>query len=128
MIKTQTLALLAMTSFGAVASDARYSNDYVACMDQSAGITAHVTECIGAETARQDRFLNAIYKQLIGRVDQDQTDLLRSAQRAWLSFRDDNCGLYYQWTGGTMDNINGASCVLEMTATRAVEIKGLLDM
>ena len=49
---------------------------------------------------------------------------LREAQRAWISFRDAECGLAYSmWGSGSMRHIAGSGCILDMTADRAIELR-----
>jgi uncharacterized protein YecT (DUF1311 family) len=55
-------------------------------------------------------------------------DALRKAQRAWIAFRDAECGFAHaQWGAGTMRQIAGASCHLDMTAQRTIHLKFLWD-
>ena len=51
---------------------------------------------------------------------------LRDAQRAWIAFRDAECGLAYAlWGAGSMRLLAGADCRLEMTAARARDLRVL---
>ena len=52
---------------------------------------------------------------------------LRDAQRLWIKYRDANCGMYYSFSGGTMDMLNGAGCELSMTKERADTLEWFVE-
>ena len=53
-----------------------------------------------------------------------RADQLLAAQRAWIAFRDANCAMEYGlWGAGSMRQIAGASCHMQMTAERALELR-----
>lgn len=53
----------------------------------------------------------------------NRAESLRDAQRAWIAFRDAECGLAYaQWGAGSMRHISGTGCLLQMTAERTIEL------
>ena len=56
-------------------------------MDKSNGNTAEMTDCISAETARQDARLNENYKRLMSKLSAKRKNTLQAAQRAWVKFR-----------------------------------------
>ena len=102
--------------------------------DQFEGSTTFgIAACLSAEAEIWDEVLNINYRlrkaemaaqdtedgaPLIGRVE-----ALRTAQRAWIAFRDADCmRLYSEYQGGTIRTIIGASCHLNMTAKRAVDL------
>lgn len=93
------------------------------CMDKAAGVTYPMLDCINAEHDRQDRRLNANYKQLMGALDPERQEMLRAAQRAWLAYRAAEC----DWEGsadmgGSLQMVEAAQCRLTMTETRADEL------
>ena len=47
-------------------------------------------------------------------------------QRLWIKYRDANCAFAGSATGGTIDQVNGSGCVLDMTQTRAQELEDLV--
>ena len=73
------------------AADGEMTQEYLTCMDKSNGNTAEMTDCISAETARQDARLNENYKQLMSKLSAKRKNTLQAAQRAWVKFRDANC-------------------------------------
>ena len=51
---------------------------------------------------------------------------LRDAQRAWIAYRDAECGLAYaRWQDGSMRVIVAANCLMTMTAQRAIELRDM---
>ncbi|QBF25246.1 DUF1311 domain-containing protein [Pseudomonas tructae] len=120
-----TIALLTVISTAAQAQD-EYSPTYSACM-KTAGSTLAMNNCNGAEIKHQDSRLNSAYKKAMAGLQEPQQTQLREAQRAWIKYRDANCNLYYSLTGGTVDQLNGAGCLLSSTKARADELQRLLE-
>ena len=94
-------------------------------MDASGGATFKMIDCINDEHAKQDKRLNAAYKQLGSQVSPEQKKQLLTAQRLWIKYRDANCSFYYDPDGGSLARINAAGCDLEMTTQRANELEYL---
>ncbi|CAB5600240.1 MULTISPECIES: lysozyme inhibitor LprI family protein [Pseudomonas] len=103
-----------------------YTPGYGQCMDKASSTVA-MSECIRAETQLQDQRLNRVYKQLMGKLDAGQQKSLRDVQRKWLAYRDGNCGFHVQASGGTMAQLEGGSCVMDMTRDRAAELERVLS-
>lgn len=72
----------------AATTGARAVNDCSNASNQAA-----MTECADTALIASDAELNALYKQIQGRLknDQDTMKLLVAAQRAWVAFRDAEC-------------------------------------
>lgn len=102
----------------ALAKD-NYSPAYSNCMDKAGGVTYDMVECSSAELSLQDARLNLAYKNAMGVLSSESKNRLREAQRIWIKFRDADCSIYYNLSGGTMDSLNGAGCELSMTQERA---------
>lgn len=112
-----------------------------ACMDSQDGgySTLGMTSCTNAEAEVWDKYLNLEYQETmtaLKAMDADEAEYfpefakraenLRDAQRAWISFRDAECGLAYaMWGSGSMRNIAWANCALDMTAKRTIELREL---
>lgn len=119
------ITLLAAVSPIALAQD-DYSASYTQCMNV-AQTTLDMNNCNGAAIKHQDTRLNDAYKKAKAGLEPAQQDQLLDAQRLWIKYRDANCKLYFSLTGGTIDQLNGAGCVLEMTKARADELNKLLE-
>lgn len=97
------------------------------CMDQPLGSTTQgISQCLGAETDIWDGLLNRAYKARMAEITTNQKTALRDAQRAWIAFRDADCGLQYQmFIDGTIRSNIHAGCLLDMTARRALALRDL---
>lgn len=100
-----------------------YSQSYTSCMDKSEGVTVKMLNCDAAEMAQQDARLNHFYKVAKQNLTAEQSKKLLAAQRAWLTYRQNDCDVMGSLTGGTIDNINGSQCFLIKTKNRADELE-----
>ena len=108
------------------------------CMESQEGgqTTLGMASCLMAEATVWDRHLNAEYGRAmtaLKAMDADEAEYsadfakraesLRAAQRAWIAFRDGECGLAYaMWGSGSMRTIAAAECKMSLTAERAIEL------
>ncbi|MGE6295661.1 lysozyme inhibitor LprI family protein [Aeromonas media] len=95
--------------------------------------TAPVTQtdmniCAFQDYQRADARLNAAYKKQVAALDKAQLDRLRTAQRAWITFRDAQCryeaGVY---EGGSMAPLVHSSCLTKLTEQRTKDLISLED-
>ncbi len=109
------------------------------CLDTPDGqSTLGMRECSNREAAVWDERLNKAYKALLdelGSVDAERdgknvkgADLIRDAERAWLTFRDKQCDV----TGLPMEGGSGAGvliddCYLEQTAQHALWLESITE-
>ena len=103
------------------------------CQDQLGGSTTiGIAQCVGAETDVWDAILNEEYGRtrhlFLKNGGEDLTRSLRDAQPAWIAFRDADCALQYErWAAGSCRSIAHASCLLKMTASRAVVLREMAE-
>ncbi|MEL6640669.1 MAG: lysozyme inhibitor LprI family protein [Pseudomonadota bacterium] len=108
------------------------------CQEQDGGgTTVGTVECVASEHSAWDALLNEEYQDLRavfsartgGGNDLTGEELnasLLNAQRAWIAFRDAECGLQYdRYRGGTIRGIVGANCKMVMTASRALTLRDM---
>ena len=95
------------------------------CMD-GANTTADMVNCNTKETKVQDKRLNAAYKTALAAQEGARKQQLQDVQRLWIKYRDANCAFAGSATGGSIDQVNGSGCVLDMTQTRAQELENLV--
>ncbi|NWA86781.1 lysozyme inhibitor LprI family protein [Pseudomonas sp. D2002] len=95
------------------------------CMD-SANTTVDMVNCNAKEAKVQDERLNKAYKTALAAQEGDRKEKLQDVQRLWIKYRDANCGFAGSATGGTIDQVNGSGCLLDMTQTRAQELEDLV--
>jgi uncharacterized protein YecT (DUF1311 family) len=98
-----------------------------ACIKKADGVDIAIAECNGAETDRQDKLLNAAYRELLARSSPDDKVLLIKAERAWVAFRDAECDYEYSITGGTLAHVTGTACMLDMTKKRIEDLDNSLS-
>ncbi|WLH67679.1 lysozyme inhibitor LprI family protein [Pseudomonas sp. FP2309] len=124
MIRT-TLAtgalILAVCGTAAAADDSALKK----CMD-GASTTADMVSCNVKEAKVQDTRLNNAYKTALAAQEGTRRQQLQDLQRLWIKYRDANCGFVGSATGGTIDQVNGTGCVLDMTQARAQELEDLV--
>ena len=95
------------------------------CMD-GANTTADMVSCNVKEAKVQDTRLNKAYKTAIAALEGTRQQQLQDLQRLWIKYRDANCAFAGSATGGTIDQVNGSGCLLDMTQTRAQELEDLV--
>lgn len=99
-----------------------YTAAHHACMERESS-TQGVVECIEAERVRQDRGLNDTYRGVMARLNPRQRATLRTAQRAWIAYRDARCASQYDQDWGTLARITAADCRLNMTIEREMDLR-----
>src|SRR5262245_18840934 len=92
LLLTACLLVLLVMVRGSYAVDREMTQEYSTCLGKSNGVTIEMINCILAETMRQDARLNENYKKLISKLPTERKNALVEAQRAWIKFRDANCG------------------------------------
>jgi len=107
------------------------------CLDTPDGqSTLGMKDCSNRETAVWDERLNKAYKALLdqlGDIDAERNgkkvkgaDLIRDAERAWLSFRDKQCDVTgLPMEGGTGAGVLVDDCYLEQTAEHALWLESI---
>jgi uncharacterized protein YecT (DUF1311 family) len=119
-----TLAALLITLCGSAAAAA--DNPALKKCMAGANTTAAMVGCNVKEAKVQDARLNKAYKTALAAQEGNRKDQLQDLQRLWIKYRDANCAFAGSATGGTIDQVNGSGCVLDMTQTRAQELEDLV--
>lgn len=97
--------------------------------------------CANVDYEVADKALNATYKTVMAHIveiDKDlaesmpnlvgAVDALKTAQRAWIGYRDGQCALSgFSARGGSMEPMLVSGCLAELTSKRTAELKALLD-
>lgn len=99
------------------------------CMEAPEGqTTIGMAECTMRENKWWDNYLNFLYQDLKGMLTEEQFTALRDAQRKWIAYRDAKCDFEYEfWKEGTIRSTFYTSCVLETTASRAIDLSEYMD-
>jgi len=91
--------------------------------------TTGMVECVDAEAKAWDDLLNKAYQRVLDAVSDKAKEGIREAERAWVALRDADCKVPYDiYEGGTMARLDGASCVLDHTAERVLQLRIWYDM
>jgi len=130
-MKTLTLGtLIAVSFFLALSSFAqeRAKKDPCEKANQS-GVTVDLVECSLKKFAEADAELNKVYRQLMSRLgDKKWAVKLRTAQQAWIKFRDANCDYVSEFSGGgSAVTYEYNFCLAEMTAARTKELQEMIN-
>jgi uncharacterized protein YecT (DUF1311 family) len=91
--------------------------------------TVEMRDCAGKEYKQADAELNAVYKELMATLsDKEHQASLRSAQQAWLKYRDANCEFdAFENRGGTIYPVVYTSCLTAMTRARTKELREQME-
>lgn len=90
---------------------------------EKAGTTADTTRCMSNEYEKADAELNRIYKLAFTGRDEKETENLKKAQRAWVTYRDAQCDAEYaKWAGGSGGRAAHLECLGRLTRLRTREL------
>ena len=83
-----------------------------------------MNQCAARDYRAADAVLNRTYQRLVAMLNDEEKSQLKTAQTAWLKYRDSNCEFVGdEFKGGSMRPLIYASCLADMTRKRTVEIK-----
>lgn len=129
-MKTLTLGILIIVSFFLALSSfaqERVKKDPCEKANES-GVTVDLVECSLKKLAGADAELNKAYRQLTSRLgDKKWAVKLRTAQQAWIKYRDANCDYVSEFSGGgSAVTFEYNFCLADMTAARTKELQEML--
>jgi uncharacterized protein YecT (DUF1311 family) len=121
------LAMLCGTALADPPSVERYySKTYSDCMNEAAGSTLPMRQCMGAEHDDWDKQLNQVYQALMASRSAPQKTALRDDERAWLKRTQHQCDhAGDDEAGGTLQGVEVDQCYLDETIRRTVYLRGL---
>jgi uncharacterized protein YecT (DUF1311 family) len=106
--------------------DRYYSKTYSDCMNEAAGSTLPMRQCMGAEHDDWDKTLNQVYQALMASRAGPAKTQLRDDERAWLKRTTHQCDhAGDDEAGGTLQNVEIDQCYLDETIRRTVYLRGL---
>jgi len=87
--------------------------------------TADMKMCSARKYKEADDELNKVYRALMSKLDDEgHKTSLKTAQQAWLKYRDSNCDFEsYLNRGGTIYSVVVSGCMTSMTNSRTKELK-----
>jgi uncharacterized protein YecT (DUF1311 family) len=120
------LCLLSLFTVLPLVAAAQQKSPQTPCSD---AVTQYeVNQCAHKEYLAADAELNKVYKQLSGKLDEEERALLKNAETAWLKYRDANCeyeSAFYR--GGTLRPAIYSFCLARMTSERTAELKQQIE-
>lgn len=85
---------------------------------------ADMNICWGNEYKKADAALNKTYQELAAMLDEGEKTQLKTAETAWLKYRDTNCEFVAdQYKGGSIRPMIAAICLADVTNNRTTELK-----
>jgi uncharacterized protein YecT (DUF1311 family) len=116
------LALICPVHAGATNDvGAHVTRAYRQC-DTAAKSNADRSICLEAELTRQKANLDAAFLVRSNDIDPEGLKLLDAAQQAWVTFRDADCKAQ-MIRGGSASGLSWLTCLVRLTADRAVEME-----
>jgi uncharacterized protein YecT (DUF1311 family) len=107
--------------------EARLTQAYRTCPGFKTAVDPEMLACIAAEYEVQDRRLNRAYARALAALSEKEKARLRLAQRAWLSYRDQWCGVTYDAESGSLERIAANECSLRETMLQTMRLEELAN-
>lgn len=85
----------------------------------------HPRDCAAIERQVWDEWLNRWYGEALKKVPAAAVDKLKTAQRAWIVYRDAGCAVNSALHAFPLDDDNEATCLMEETASRAFDLRDI---
>lgn len=96
---------------------------YDACTAKAAGVVPALKICANREQTLRDTNLNHEYQLRLKSIDPATAAKLRTAERAWVAFRDAECAYRLADEGGGQDAaLVWSDCRLELTQQRTRQL------
>jgi len=127
------LKILALSAFiilcFLMATNAPAQNQQIPDPCDNAQTTVDMGNCAGAEYQKADEKLNRVYKQLMASLeDREYESHLKTAQQAWLKYRDAHCDFEaFGNRGGTIYPVVQRACLTTMTRARTKKIQAQME-
>jgi uncharacterized protein YecT (DUF1311 family) len=107
----------------AAAQEPTYSPEVQQCLNTSTNwSTPGMVACWNAERARLEAELDRTYRATLAAARPESQGSLRASQETWGRYRDVNCAAWAEISGGTIDQVNEAACLVRLTAQRVIEL------
>ena len=93
------------------------------------GVTLDIVECSLKKLAEADADLNKTYRELMAKLGDRKSELkLRTAQQAWIKYRDANCDFVMELSGGgSASTFEFNFCLVDVTTARTKELRETLN-
>jgi uncharacterized protein YecT (DUF1311 family) len=104
-------------------------------LEDCEGATVEMSKCVWDAYHAADRELNELWPEVIAGIQPEEwmpedaakawKDSLVAAQRAWVTFKEQDCegAVAYEWYGGTGANTAVGACLYEHTRARIDDLR-----
>ncbi len=103
-------------------------------IDDCDGPTPEMTLCIFQAYEEADADLNAVWDEVLTAIEESEIpadsrqrwhESLVAAQRAWVTFKEEDCNgaVAFEWFGGSGANAAVGACLYDKTVTRADDLR-----
>ena len=96
-----------------------FSQTYQACMDEAAGVTTGMQDCMSAEQERLETRLNAQRARVAATLNPERAKAFNDALNAWDALRKSGSLAMFDPNGGTLSPLMASLWYLEQTARMA---------
>ncbi len=94
---------------------------------QNAQTQADMDQCAGQDLAKADSALNAAYQSLLAKLTPAGDTSLRTAEKSWLAYRDNQCNFETLGSaGGSIRPTLQAACRTELTQAQTARLHAQL--
>lgn len=94
----------------------------------NAQTSSDINQCAAADYKKADKELNSTYQKALKMTSGEQQNLLQSAQKKWISYRDADCKFQtYKASEGSVNPMNTAICLQTKTEQRTKELENMLN-
>ena len=104
-----------------------FSQTYQACMDEAAGVTTGMQDCMNAEQERLETRLNAQRARVAATLNPERAKAFNDALSAWDTLRKSGSLAMYDPDGGTLSPLIASLWYLEQTARMSHWVDGMLE-
>jgi len=96
---------------------------------EQTGVTIDLVNCSSKKLAEADASLNKTYRELIAKLGDKNWELkLRTAQQAWIKYRDAKCDFESELSGGgSAATFEYNFCLADVTTARTKELRETLN-
>lgn len=108
-------------------ADNLFSPTYQACMDEAAGVTTRMQDCMSAEQERLETRLTAQRARVVATLNQERAKAFNGALEAWDVLRKSGSIAMFDPDGGTLSPLMASLWYLEQTARMARWVDGLQE-
>ena len=108
-------------------ADNLFSQTYQACMDEAAGVTTGMQDCMNAEQERLETRLAAQRTRVAATLNQERAKAFSEALGAWDTLRKSGSLAMYDPNGGTLSPLMASLWYLEQTARMTRWVDGMQE-